>query len=113
MLLERIQGLVVAMKNIDPSYQEPKVKPKKDDCFIATATMGDKSHYYVVFLRSFRDEKLVDTIFGKIFVEIYYKVSPPFAKLIAKSENLRRISLTCIIKPCVKLVEWLSEREHQ
>ena len=49
-------------------------------CFIATAVYGDPYAEEVIALRRFRDETLLTNIFGKIFVRIYYKVSPPIAE---------------------------------
>ena len=53
---------------------------KFNSCFIATAVYGDPYAEEVIALRRFRDETLLTNIFGKIFVRIYYKVSPPIAE---------------------------------
>ncbi len=60
-----------------------------DKCFIATAAYGSKMEKNVVILRNFRDNYLLTNKLGKLFVNNYYKYSPPFAKKIQKDENLK------------------------
>lgn len=66
-------------------------KVKRKGCFVATACYGDYDAPEVLLLRKYRDEKLVATKFGRILVEIYYLISPFFARLIENSEFLKRI----------------------
>jgi hypothetical protein len=108
----KISEYTNAMKKIEPAYQPPVIQQqKKPDCFIATATMGDTSHPYVVLLRKFRDNRLLGSFWGNVFVETYYKVSPPLANFISKSDWLKSMSLTLLIKPLVNLVELLYKPE--
>ena len=97
-LLLKRQNYVDIMKAADPTIDVPALK-KKPDCFIATATMGDYDHPYVISLRLFRDKTLLANWAGKKFVIFYYQTSPYFANIIAKSEILRKISLWLLIKP--------------
>ncbi|MEH8245755.1 cold shock domain-containing protein [Aeromonas veronii] len=48
-------------------------------CFIATAVYGDPSCYQVRELRKYRDNSLLKNVAGRIFVNVYYKVSPAIA----------------------------------
>lgn len=107
-LLLKRQKYVEILKALDPTLEVPTLK-KKQDCFIATATMGDYEHPYVISLRLFRDETLLANWVGKKFVTFYYRTSPYFANLIAKSEILRRISLWLLIKPSAKLVDRINK----
>ena len=75
-------------------------------CFVATATMGNYDHPVVLDLRVFRHETLKKTIFGRLFVKFYYAFGPYPAALIAKSNNLRRLSFKYLIKP---LHKWVSK----
>jgi hypothetical protein len=58
-------------------------------CFIATAAFGTDMEPEVVTLRNFRDETLLPNPAGKMFVEAYYKISPPIANFIRGSEPLK------------------------
>ncbi len=69
-------------------------------CFIATAAYGSYLDPHVMVLREFRDKYLLTNPPGRIFVALYYKVSPPIAKFISKHEALRsitRILLTPVV----------------
>lgn len=94
-----------------PNWQPPKAKKKQNICFIATATMGDYDHPYVMTLRKFRDENLLGTTLGNWFIAFYYQCSPPIARLIESSTILRTLSLRFIIKPCVVIVrQYMNKR---
>ena len=58
-------------------------------CFIATAAYGDIDAPEVEQLRRFRDNSLMTNPFGRGFVRMYYRMSPPIARLIARKPKLR------------------------
>jgi lysophospholipase L1-like esterase len=58
-------------------------------CFIATASFGSLLEPHVVLLQQFRDEYLLTNRPGSMFVQLYYKYSPPVADYIAEHEVLR------------------------
>ncbi|GEM_PF-2615043 len=70
-------------------------------CFIATACYGNYDAPEVLVLRQFRDDKLLKTLFGKVFVRVYYSVSPFFAKLISKSDLLKTSVRQYVLEPLV------------
>ncbi len=78
-----------------------KIEEKKG-CFIATATYGSPMSDQVESLRKFRDYRLSGYI-GKHFVNFYYTISPPIARLVARSEKLRRVTRS-LLKPLLNLV---------
>ncbi|MBI3111578.1 MAG: DnaJ domain-containing protein [Ignavibacteriales bacterium] len=47
-----------------------------DQCFVATAVYESHIHPDVIFLRQFRDRKLVQSVLGKSFVKLYYAIGP-------------------------------------
>ena len=66
--------------------------------------MGNYNHPVVLDLRAFRDETLKNSIAGRIFIYIYYKIGPLFASIIKESSTLRKLSLKFLIKPLHSLV---------
>ncbi len=57
-------------------------------CFIATALYGPESRE-VFILRQFRDTHLLTNRAGSAFVTLYYKYSPPIARVMGRSLPLR------------------------
>ncbi len=72
---------------------------KKSGCFIATAAMGDHNNVHVIGLRQFRDETLLKYEYGKKFVNLYYKFSPPIAGFIQSSSVLKSITRFTVVYP--------------
>lgn len=69
-------------------------------CFIATAAFGSYLERELVVLRRFRDQQLLTTQAGRVFVELYYEYSPAVARVISRYEILRvltRVSLTPVV----------------
>ena len=77
---------------------------KKDGCFIATATYESHNAPEVLFLRKWRDDILLKSISGRIFVDFYYKISPIIAIVINKFWFLKGISKT-ILNILIKLLK--------
>jgi len=65
----------------------PLVKSRA--CFIATAAYGTDDAPEVEQLRRFRDERLLKSAVGTMLVRLYYRVSPPIARLVARKPRLR------------------------
>lgn len=51
-------------------------------CYIATMAYGDYNHENVITLRKFRDKILNKYFFGRIFIKVYYKLSPKLVALL-------------------------------
>ena len=104
-LLQKRQELGQAAKALDPSFvSQPAASASGGGCFVATATLGDYDHPFVVELREFRDEVMLHRGIGRTFVRVYYSVSPPIAAFIRIRPRLRTLSLRLLIYPLVKLV---------
>ena len=76
----------------------------KGGCFIATAAYGSYLHPKVALLRAFRDRYLLTNPPGRLFVALYYRVSPPIAELIARHAVLRGAT-RLLLAPVVLAVE--------
>lgn len=61
----------------------------KSGCFIATATYGSYNAPEVIFYRMIRDRFLMDNICGRMFVNMYYALSPSIAEKIHTNKKLR------------------------
>ena len=75
-------------------------------CFISTAAFGSDMSDQVQLLRQFRNEFLLTSEYGKMFVKAYYKLSPPIAHYIEHSEFLKAMTRTALY-PFV-LMAWLA-----
>jgi hypothetical protein len=76
----------------------------KGGCFIATAVYGSPMATEVVLLSRFRDQVLLRSRLGSLFVRFYYHVSPALARLISRAEVLRVVVRRLVLKP---LLRWL------
>ncbi len=68
-------------------------------CFIATAAFDDPDHPIVLDFRKFRDTTLNRHPLGRLFIKLYYILSPPIAEILTKFGRLRspvRAVLKCL-----------------
>ena len=77
----------------------------KDGCYIATAVYGSYDCPEVWTLRRFRDYKLANNIWGRIFIKIYYFFSPTIVKLFGKTKWFNRFWKNRLNKIVKKLNE--------
>ena len=83
------------------TLRQPKAK---GGCFVATAACGDPFAPEVMALSAFRDDVLLQTRFGRLFVRLYYAVSPSIAAVIARSSALRYVAMTIFVQPAALIV---------
>jgi hypothetical protein len=90
-------------------YLEPQMggssSPKTGGCFIATAVYGSAFAPEVLTFRQFRDEVLLNSRVGAVLVNIYYRLSPPLATLIGRSELFKKIARNALLSPTAKLLD--------
>lgn len=84
---------------------EIESQPKEGGCFVATAAYGSFIAPEVILLSHFRDKVLLPSKLGALFVSFYYRVSPPLASLIARSEFLRTATRNLFLVPVLKLLK--------
>ena len=61
-------------------------------CYVATVVYGSYDYPSVCVLRKFRDEKLSTNILGKLFVSLYYTISPYLVKYLGEKKIFLIIS---------------------
>lgn len=74
-------------------------------CFIATAAYGSYLDPHVQVLRDFRDGFLVHYAPGRMFLNTYYRYSPPIADFIREREGLK-YAVCGIITPIVYAIKY-------
>lgn len=77
-------------------------QPKKG-CFVATAVYGSYDCPEVWVLRRYRDEQLSNHFGGRVFIKIYYAVSPKVVKLFGKSKRFNHFCKLKLDKFVAKL----------
>lgn len=61
----------------------------KSGCFIATSVYGSYDCPEVWTLRRFRDNKLATNLFGRVFIRVYYFISPTLVRLFGKKHGFK------------------------
>lgn len=72
-------------------------------CFIATAAYGTPMAEEIAVLRRMRDRTLLESAFGSALVELYYRISPPVADMVARHPVLAagiRVALWPVLAAC-------------
>lgn len=78
-----INDICIEIRKYNSSFKNPEV----NGCFIATAAYGDPLATEVLLLKKWRDGYLYHRFIGRIFIKLYYLISPIFARYVAKSER--------------------------
>ena len=82
--------------NFNQSFEK-----KKDGCFIATSIYGSYNQEEVIFLREYRDTYLKSNFAGRLFIGVYYFVSPHFVRALKDKDVINsyvRKILNLIVK---------------
>jgi len=86
------------------SKESKKSEEKKGGCFIATAVFQNQYASEVAFLRNFRDDVISRNIVGRMFINVYYMISPYIARQIAESQFIKILIRQGILKPLIDLL---------
>lgn len=73
------------------SFDRMQTSSNNSGCYIATMAYGDYDHPQVMILRDFRDEKLVHTKLGRLFVKLYYSISPYLVRKLNNYDKVNKI----------------------
>ena len=66
----------------------PSSTKKSEGCYIATMAYGDYNHPKVIVLRRFRDDILAKSVYGRVFIKIYYWISPKLVKMLSSHKHI-------------------------
>jgi hypothetical protein len=81
------------------------IKSKFYYCYIATVAFDSPEAPEVILLKNYRDQILLKNPFGRIFVDLYYLLSPPLSKIISKSDTLKNIVKICLLNPIIRKIQ--------
>ena len=88
-------------KGLDPDAEDQK--PQTAGCYIATAVYGSYDCPEVWTLRRYRDDDLGSNFFGRLFIKIYYAISPTLVKLFGKTKWFKKMWKKILDKKVEKL----------
>lgn len=84
------------------SYSSPS---SSGGCYVATAVYGSYDCPEVWLLRRYRDYYLDKNFFGRLFIKIYYAISPTLVKWFGKSKWFKKLIKPILEKKIKKLKE--------
>lgn len=102
----RTDGTLKADLSDFPGLKERIRREKSGGCYIATAVYGSYEAPEVLILRRFRDKVLLNHGWGRVFVKIYYTLSPPVAKALGNARFINRLvrgmldRIVSLVKDC-------------
>jgi len=98
-------NLNAATRERESSSSSSSSSSSKDGCcYIATAVYGSYDAPEVLCLRQFRDETLSASLFGRLFIRLYYFLSPPIARRLKNTRRANAIArrmLDAFIQRCL------------
>lgn len=92
-----------------PVIEKVGEQQKKSGCYVATAVYGSYDCPEVWTLRRFRDYNLATTFFGRLFIMLYYAISPTLVKWFGDTKWFKRMWKSALDK----MVENLKQKGYE
>ena len=92
-LIDKIMEYHEKIHELDPNYVVPD-RPnisKQGGCYVATCVYGSYDCPQVWTLRRYRDYTLAETWYGRLFIHIYYAISPTIVKLFGNTKWFKKM----------------------
>jgi hypothetical protein len=87
-------------------------RPAGKGCFIATACYGAYDHPSVQEFRWFRDARLNQCGWGRRFIDVYYRCSPPIAAFLKKTPAIAAVVRRCLLAPILLVLRLVHDRNR-
>jgi hypothetical protein len=88
---DTLKKLRTSLSTISETSFFPKFESNGGGCFIATAAYSTSIHPDIDTFRKFRDRYLLSNSLGRLFVSVYYQVSPRIAQYVIHSLYAKKI----------------------
>ena len=83
--------------------REHRKRGRRKGCYVATAVYGSYDCPQVWTLRRFRDDTLAKTWYGRLFIRVYYAISPKLVNLWGDNAKFQGFWRTQLDKMVAKL----------
>jgi len=100
---ETQQGYPLDDQNAREVIDAYENKKPSGGCYIATMVYGSYDAPEVLILRRFRDEVLAKSVSGRLFIQVYYAVSPILVKIFKHSVRINRLIKSVLDKIIVHI----------
>ena len=90
--LEQLYDVIDQKTSVNAIKSATKATPSaKSGCYIATCVYGSYDCSEVWTLRRYRDQSLRKTLMGRLFIKVYYAVSPTIVKWFGENNYFRKM----------------------
>lgn len=104
-ILAKYDQYVAFLKQYDQGYIAPSIARRGSGCYVATCVYGDYDCPEVWTLRRYRDYKLKKSWYGRIFIKMYYAISPKVVNAFGRKEWFNKFFKRRLDKKVSKLKE--------
>lgn len=76
-----------------------------EGCYIATMTYGSYNHPQVIILRWYRDNILKRKLWGRLFIRVYYQISPKLVVVLKGHNVINKLIRIILDKQVQRVIE--------